>query len=127
MSRCVVLVAQHSTVDHVGREPVHFTETVQSERIARQSPLAILACAPGRAESIEPGRRAGDCQVDSLDIAAWLRDDTAAVLRTLALDAVPMPAGRRPLATPNDIRRSGGPATAHENPDVPPRHRRDRP
>jgi len=26
------------------------------------------------------------------------------VLRTLALDAVPMPAGQRPLATPNDIR-----------------------
>jgi len=75
---------------------------------------------------LSPADERAICQVDSLDIAAWLRDDTAAVLRTLALDAVPMPAGRRPLATPNDIRRSGGPATAHENPDVPPRHRRDR-
>ena len=42
--------------------------------------------------------------VDSAYVAAWLRDDTAAVLQTLAPDVVLMPAGQRPLATPNDIR-----------------------
>ena len=42
--------------------------------------------------------------VDSAYVAAWLRDDTAAVLQTLTPDVVLMPAGQRPLATPNDIR-----------------------
>jgi ketosteroid isomerase-like protein len=37
-------------------------------------------------------------------VAAWLRDDTSAVMRTLATDAVLMPAGQHPLATPNEIR-----------------------
>jgi len=41
---------------------------------------------------------------DSAFVAAWLRDDTSAVMRTLAADAVLMPAGQRPLVTPNDIR-----------------------
>ena len=42
--------------------------------------------------------------VDSAYVAGWLRDDTVAVLRTLATDAVLMPASQHPLATPNDIR-----------------------
>ena len=42
--------------------------------------------------------------VDSAYVAAWLRDDTTGVMRTLAPDAVLMPAGQHPLATPNDIR-----------------------
>ena len=42
--------------------------------------------------------------VDSTYVAAWLRDDTSAVMNTLATDVVLMPAGQRPLATPNDIR-----------------------
>lgn len=42
--------------------------------------------------------------VDSAYVAGWLRDDTVAVLGTLARDAVLMPAGQHPLATPNDIR-----------------------
>jgi ketosteroid isomerase-like protein len=42
--------------------------------------------------------------VDSTYVAAWLRDDTLAVMNTLAPDAVLMPAGQHPLATPNDVR-----------------------
>jgi len=42
--------------------------------------------------------------VDSLFVAAWLRDDTAAVMNTLAPDAVLMPAGQAPLATSDAIR-----------------------
>lgn len=37
-------------------------------------------------------------------MVGWLRDGTVAVLGTLAPDAVLMPAGQHPLATPNDIR-----------------------
>jgi ketosteroid isomerase-like protein len=42
--------------------------------------------------------------VDSTYVASWLRDDTLAVMNTLAPDALLMPAGQHPLATPNDIR-----------------------
>lgn len=42
--------------------------------------------------------------VDSTYVAAWLRDDTLGVMGTLAPDAVLMPAGQHPLATPNDVR-----------------------
>ena len=64
--------------------------------------LSVLACAEPKAFSSADERAIR--QVDSLYVAAWLRDDTAAVLRTLAPDAVLMPAGQRPLATPNEIR-----------------------
>src|SRR5688572_12501787 len=37
--------------------------------------------------------------LDSVFVAAWLRDDTTAVLGTLAPDAVLMPAGQGVLAT----------------------------
>ncbi len=66
--------------------------------------LAILACAPAEPNALSPADERAIRQVDSLYVAAWLRDDTAAVLRTLTPDAVLMPAGQRPLATPNDIR-----------------------
>ena len=66
--------------------------------------VAILACAPAGPRPLGSADEGAIRQVDSLYVAAWLRDDTAAVLRTLAPDAVLMPAGQRPLATPNDIR-----------------------
>ena len=43
-------------------------------------------------------------QLDSSYVQAWLRDDTAAVLATLAPDAVLMPAGQRPLTGADAIR-----------------------
>ena len=42
--------------------------------------------------------------LDSVFVDAWLRDDTTAVMGTLAPDAVLMPAGQAPLATPEAIR-----------------------
>src|SRR5262245_23414103 len=42
--------------------------------------------------------------LDSVFVAAWLRDDTTGVMNTLAPDAVLMPAGQHVLATPNAIR-----------------------
>ena len=66
--------------------------------------LAILACRPAEPKGFSPADERAIRQVDSLYVAAWLRDDTAAVLRTLAPDAVLMPAGQRPLAAPNDVR-----------------------
>jgi ketosteroid isomerase-like protein len=66
--------------------------------------LAILACTPPEPNAFSAADERAIRQVDSLYVAAWLRDDTAAVLRTLAPDAVLMPAGQRPLMTPNDIR-----------------------
>ena len=66
--------------------------------------LVILACAPAEPNAFSSADERAIREVDSLYVAAWLRDDTAAVLGTLAPDAVLMPAGQRPLATPNDIR-----------------------
>src|ERR1051325_3053495 len=42
--------------------------------------------------------------VDSAYVAAWLRDDTAGVLATLAPDAILMPAGQHPLVGASEIR-----------------------
>src|ERR1041385_9509458 len=42
--------------------------------------------------------------VDSAYVAAWLRDDTAGVLATLAPDAILMPAGPHPLVGATEIR-----------------------
>ena len=42
--------------------------------------------------------------VDSVFVDAWLRDDTTAVMNTLAPDAVLMPAGQSVLSTPAAIR-----------------------
>ena len=41
--------------------------------------------------------------IDSVFVDAWLRDDTTAVMNTLAPDAVLMPAGQGVLATPSAI------------------------
>ncbi len=66
--------------------------------------LVTLACAPAAPKTLSSADEQAIRRVDSLYVAAWLRDDTAAVLRTLAPDAVLMPAGQRPLATHNDVR-----------------------
>ena len=66
--------------------------------------LAMLACAPAEPKAFSSADERAIRHIDSLYVAAWLRDDTAAVLRTLAPDAVLMPTGQRPLVTPNDIR-----------------------
>lgn len=42
--------------------------------------------------------------LDSVFVAAWLRDDTTAVMNTLAPGVVLMPAGQSVLATPDAIR-----------------------
>jgi ketosteroid isomerase-like protein len=42
--------------------------------------------------------------VDSAYVAAWLKDDTAGVLNTLASDAVMLPAGQFPLTTTAEIK-----------------------
>ena len=66
----------------------------------------ILACASSSPRS--PQWTTADERairaVDSTYVAAWLRDDTSAVMNTMARDVVLMPAGQHPLATPNDIR-----------------------
>ena len=75
-------------------------------------PLAalLLACGGPRREPA-PGVRpftADDERavraVDSAYVDAWLRDDTAGVLATLAPDAVLMPAGQHPLMSVAEIR-----------------------
>ena len=62
-------------------------------------------CAPAAAK---PGLTAEDQRavraVDSAFVDAWLRDDTTAVMNTLAPDAVLMPAGQTVLSTPAAIR-----------------------
>ena len=71
-------------------------------RVAFCSALMGLACAAPTPWSTADERAVR--AVDSTYVAAWLRDDTTAVMSTLAPDAVLMPAGQRPLTTPNDIR-----------------------
>lgn len=67
--------------------------------------FAVTACTTG-----SPVTRftAADQQairaLDSVFVASWLRDDTTAVMNTLAPDAVLMPAGQGVLATPAAIR-----------------------
>jgi uncharacterized protein (TIGR02246 family) len=57
--------------------------------------LALLAC--GSSAGLSMADRAAIRGLDSAYVDAWLRDDTAAVLATLASDAVLMPAGQLPL------------------------------
>jgi ketosteroid isomerase-like protein len=69
-----------------------------------------IACASPHAESRETASRITVADerairaVDSSYVAAWLRDDTAGVLATLAPDVVLMPAGQHPLATSGEVR-----------------------
>jgi len=58
----------------------------------------FTACAtPSTSPPLADADRAAIAALDSAYVAAWLADDTAAVLATLAPDAVLMPAGQRPL------------------------------
>ena len=68
--------------------------------------VLILACTPStpRFPQWTSADEGAIRAVDSTYVAAWLRDDTSAVMNTLAKAAVLMPAGQHPLATPNDIR-----------------------
>lgn len=79
-------------------------------RFFRTTPLGlaliISACTPGtptaRQWTIDDERSVR--LVDSTYVSAWLRDDTTAVMGTLASDVVLMPAGQRPLESPNAVR-----------------------
>ncbi len=67
--------------------------------------LAVTSC--GRSSGDLPLTTADSAAIRALDhsyVDAWLRDDTAAVLATLAPDAVLMPAGVGPLTTLEAIR-----------------------
>jgi uncharacterized protein (TIGR02246 family) len=59
-----------------------------------------IACSSGLSNT----DRSAIHRLDSAYVSAWLRDDTAAVLATLAADAVLMPAGQRPLTDLTGIR-----------------------
>ena len=82
-----------------------------SRSVPSQVFLSVLAALTLWACGSEP-RMAGLTAADSaalraLDQAyvdAWLADDTAGVMATLTPDAILMPAGARPLATPEAIR-----------------------
>jgi uncharacterized protein (TIGR02246 family) len=62
----------------------------------------VAACRPPSTLSAED--RAALRRLDSTYVRAWLADDTAAVLATLAPDAVLMPAGVGPLQGDSAIR-----------------------
>ena len=62
----------------------------------------LLAC--GGTAGLSTADRAAIRGLDSAYVDAWLRDDTAGVLATLASDAVLMPAGQRPLTDRAAIR-----------------------
>lgn len=67
---------------------------------------AELGCSKAAADrlALSPNDERAIRALDSTYVAAWLRDDTTAVLGTLASNAVLMPAGHRPLPTPPEIR-----------------------
>ena len=78
---------------------------MRPSRIAIVIAFAVTACTTAS----PPARFTADDErairaLDSVFVAAWLRDDTTAVMNTLASDAVLMPAGQRVLATPGAIR-----------------------
>jgi ketosteroid isomerase-like protein len=67
--------------------------------------LLLCACDAGRhTATLTTADSAALRAVDQAYVEAWLADDTAAVLATLTSDAVLMPAGVGPLATPKAIR-----------------------
>jgi ketosteroid isomerase-like protein len=67
--------------------------------------LVVSAACGGVQRAALPAESVRDIRaVDSAYVAAWLRDDTAAVMATLASDAVMMPAGHHSLTTPEAIR-----------------------
>ena len=79
---------------------------LQSHRsVALATALLLCACNrwPGTA-ALTAADSIALRAVDQAYVEAWLADDTAAVLATLTPDAVLMPAGVRPLDTPQAIR-----------------------
>jgi uncharacterized protein (TIGR02246 family) len=73
--------------------------------LALATALLLFACTGGpRTASLTVTDSAALRALDQAYVEAWLTDDTAAVLATLAPDAVLMPAGGRPLASPGAIR-----------------------
>ena len=64
--------------------------------------LVLVACRSSAA--LSAADRAALHRLDSAYVRAWLRDDTAAVMATLAPDALLMPAGVRPIAGHSAIR-----------------------
>ncbi len=71
--------------------------------------LALASGCSGTA-TLSDADRIAIRQLDSAYVAAWLNDDTAAVLATLAPDAVLMPAGQHPLTDVEAIRQFWWPA-----------------
>jgi ketosteroid isomerase-like protein len=67
--------------------------------------LVAILVACQRPAVLSTQDRAALHRLDSAYVEAWLRDDTAAVLATLAPDAVLMPAGVREVAGDSAIRR----------------------
>jgi len=67
--------------------------------------LAVVACSrsPGDVHVFSAVDRAAVLTTDSAYVRAWLRNDTSAVLNTLAAEAVLMPAGVHPLGSDNAI------------------------
>jgi uncharacterized protein (TIGR02246 family) len=74
------------------------------ERRATASLLIVAAmcmlasCAAQSPADLTDADRRAIQALDSSFVAAWLRDDTTAIMATLSSDAVLMPAGRHPLA-----------------------------
>lgn len=66
--------------------------------------IIILGTAGCTGRQLTEADRTAIRALDSLYVNAWLRDDTTAVLATLAPDAVLMPAGQRPLGGLDAIR-----------------------
>ncbi len=66
--------------------------------------VIVLGTAGCTGSQLTEADRAAIRALDSLYVDAWLRDDTTAVLATLAPDAVLMPAGQRPLSGLDAIR-----------------------
>ena len=67
--------------------------------------LLATGCAAGAgAGGLSDADRQAIRDLDSAYVAAWLRGDSAAVMRTLAPGAILLPAGRRPLVGLDSIR-----------------------
>jgi ketosteroid isomerase-like protein len=66
--------------------------------------LLVTAAACGGPAGLSARDREAIRALDSAYVTAWLRDDTAAVLATLAPEAILMPAGVRPLVGDSAIR-----------------------
>ena len=66
--------------------------------------VATMCTPPGAKTGLTAADQRAVRAVDSAFVDAWLRDDTTAIMNTLAPDAVLMPAGQSVLSTPAAIR-----------------------